>query len=89
MPAVRLTAWPTVAITMGYNNAIDGHYERLTRPCVEAHRNQQVQGRSHNFAAGCSEQEKLSEVLHRVDEDSLSQLIRDHEAGRLDEICKK
>jgi hypothetical protein len=43
----------------------------------------------HNFAAGCSEQEKLSEVLHRVDEDSLSQLIRDHEAGRLDEICKK
>jgi hypothetical protein len=42
-----------------------------------------------SFASGCSEQETLSEVLHKLDEDSLSQLIRDHEAGWLQEICRK
>jgi len=32
--------------------------------------------------------DKLSDVLHRLDEPSLSKLIRDHEAGKLDQICK-
>ena len=32
--------------------------------------------------------DKLSDVLHRLDEPSLSKLIRDHEEGKLDEICK-
>ncbi len=40
-----------------------------------------------NFAAGAGDHEKLSDVLHRLDEHSLSQLRRDHEAGRLHEIA--
>ena len=41
-----------------------------------------------DFAPGCADDEKLSDVLHRLDEPSLSKLIRDHEAGKLEEICK-
>ena len=39
-----------------------------------------------SFAAGADDHEKLSDVLHRLDEHSLSQLRRDHDAGRLHEI---
>ena len=35
------------------------------------------------FAAGCPDQMKLSEALHKMDEPSLSKLRRDHEAGKL------
>lgn len=42
-----------------------------------------------SFADGADDREKLSDVLHRLNEHSLSQLVRDHEAGRLEEICKK
>ena len=42
-----------------------------------------------NFAEGCGDNEKLSDVLHKLDEPSLSHLVRDHEAGRLEEICQK
>jgi hypothetical protein len=42
-----------------------------------------------SFAKGSADDEKLSGVLHRLDEPSLSHLIRDHEAGRLHEICAK
>jgi hypothetical protein len=35
------------------------------------------------FAAGYPETEKLSEVLHQLNETSLSQLRRDHETGHL------
>jgi hypothetical protein len=38
------------------------------------------------FAPGLSHQDKLSDVLHRLDETSLSKLLRDHDAGRLLEI---
>lgn len=41
------------------------------------------------FAKGCDDHEKLSEVLQKLDEPSLSSLIRDHEGGRLEEICRK
>ncbi len=41
-----------------------------------------------DFAKGCSDNERLSSVLHRLDEPSLSQLIRDHGAGRLSDICR-
>jgi hypothetical protein len=41
------------------------------------------------FANGCDENEKLSDVLHKLDERSLSSLIRDHEGRRLEEICRK
>ena len=35
------------------------------------------------FAAGYPDTEKLSEVLHQLNETSLSQLRRDHETGHL------
>jgi hypothetical protein len=41
-----------------------------------------VYGKS--FAAGYAETEKLSEVLLKLNETSLSQLRRDHETGHLD-----
>jgi hypothetical protein len=39
------------------------------------------------FAPGCADHAKLSDVLAKFDELSLDQLIRDHEAGKLDQIC--
>ena len=39
------------------------------------------------FAAGCKDDDKLTDVLHKLDEPSLSHLIRDHEAGYLEQIC--
>jgi len=39
------------------------------------------------FAAGCADNAKLSDVLARLDESSLSHLHRDHEAGYLQHIC--
>jgi hypothetical protein len=39
-----------------------------------------------NFAKGCSDDEKLSDVLHKLDEPSLSHLIRDHDVGKLEQI---
>jgi hypothetical protein len=39
------------------------------------------------FAEGCADDEKLSDILHKLDEPSLSHLVRDHEAGKLDQIC--
>jgi hypothetical protein len=38
----------------------------------------------HSFAAGYPETEKLSEVLPKLNETSLSQLRRDHETGHLE-----
>jgi hypothetical protein len=40
------------------------------------------------FAKNCSDTEKLSDVLHKLDERSLSKLIADHEWDRLEQICK-
>ena len=39
------------------------------------------------FASGCADAAKLSDVLDKLDESSLSHLIRDHEAGYLEQIC--
>ena len=42
--------------------------------------------RSHygsDFAAGCSESDRLTDVLDQLDEGSLKKLARDYEAGRL------
>jgi hypothetical protein len=39
-----------------------------------------------SFAKGCGDDEKLSDVLHRLDEPSLRHLIRDDENGQLNEI---
>ena len=36
------------------------------------------------FAPGCSETDKLSDVLHKLDEPSLSALVHDHEHGHLE-----
>jgi hypothetical protein len=40
-----------------------------------------------DFAKGCADNEKLSDVLHRIDEPSLSKLVRDEEAGKLKQVC--
>ncbi len=40
------------------------------------------------FASGCRDEEKLSDVLAKLDETSLSHLIRDQESGRLERICR-
>jgi len=37
-----------------------------------------------HFAKGCADDEKLSDVLHKLDEPSLSALVEDHEAGTLE-----
>ena len=39
------------------------------------------------FAPGCADHAKLSDVVRKLDELSLSHLIRDHEAGKLEQIC--
>jgi hypothetical protein len=40
------------------------------------------------FASGCADDVKLSDVLTKLDETSLSHLIRDHEAGELEQVCR-
>jgi hypothetical protein len=40
------------------------------------------------FAPGFVDHAKLSDVLAKLDESSLTQLIRDHEAGKLELICR-
>jgi hypothetical protein len=40
------------------------------------------------FAKGCADDDTLGDVLHKLDEPSLSHLIRDHEAGDLEQICR-
>lgn len=42
-----------------------------------------------SFALGCRDDEKLSDVLHKMDEYSLNGLLRDHQRGKLDEICQQ
>ena len=41
-----------------------------------------------DFAKGCADDENLSDIIATLDESSLSQLIRDHEAGKLEQICR-
>jgi hypothetical protein len=40
------------------------------------------------FAAGCGDDQKLSDVLHKLDDTTLSHLVRDYEAGYLHQICR-
>ena len=35
----------------------------------------------------CGDDEKLSDILHKLDEPSLSKLVRDHEGGKLEAVC--
>ena len=37
-----------------------------------------------HFAKGCADDHKLCDVLHKLDEPSLSALVEDHEAGTLE-----
>jgi hypothetical protein len=41
-----------------------------------------------HFAEGCRDDEKLSDVLHKMDKPSLRKLLHDYERGKLDEICR-
>ncbi len=38
------------------------------------------------FAKGCADDEKLSDALDKLDEPSLSNLVHDHDAGKLEQI---
>ena len=42
-----------------------------------------------SFAPHCADDERLSDVLLKLDKASKSQLIRDHEAGKLKRFCKE
>ena len=42
-----------------------------------------------HFAKGCADDEKLSDVLHKLDEPSLSKLVGDHQDGKLERICSE
>ena len=42
-----------------------------------------------HFAGGCLDDEKLSDVLHKMDTRSLSKLLRDRVRGKLDQICRQ
>jgi hypothetical protein len=39
------------------------------------------------FAEGCRDDEKLGDALNKPDEPSLSKLVLDHTAGKLEGIC--
>jgi hypothetical protein len=71
-------ASPSPQIPLATANLIDGgrkHGNTLIRTLRKTY--------GPSFAADCKDDEKLSDVLHKLDETSLSQLIRDHEAGHL------
>ncbi|WP_315706176.1 MULTISPECIES: hypothetical protein [unclassified Bradyrhizobium] len=40
------------------------------------------------FAKGAADSDRLADVLHRIDEESLSQLVHHHERGELDDKIK-
>ena len=42
-----------------------------------------------NFAAGCRDDEKLGDVLHKMDTRSLGKLLHDRVRGKLDQICRR
>jgi hypothetical protein len=42
-----------------------------------------VVAKARRFAKGCTDDEKLSEALAKLDKASLSKLVRDHKAGML------
>ncbi len=42
-----------------------------------------------DFAYGCADTDKLGDVLHKLDEPSLSKLVRDLEGGKLENICRE
>lgn len=42
-----------------------------------------------HFAEGCPDDDKLSDVLHKMDEPPLSKLVHDHHAGKLEGICQQ
>jgi hypothetical protein len=42
-----------------------------------------------HFAQGCADTEKLSAVLQKLDEPSLSTLVHDHDTGKLEQICRE
>lgn len=41
------------------------------------------------FAKGWHDNEKLDDVLQTLDEPSLTKLLRDHEVGGLQQICRE
>jgi len=42
-----------------------------------------------SFAPHCADNEKLRDVLPKLDAPSLTQLVRDYKSGKLAEICRE
>ena len=42
-----------------------------------------------DFASGCADSDTLGDILERLEEPSLSKLVRDEEAGKLERICRE
>jgi hypothetical protein len=42
-----------------------------------------------DFAYGCADSDTLGDILQRLDEPSLNKLLRDEEAGKLEQICRE
>jgi hypothetical protein len=42
-----------------------------------------------HFAEGCGDDEKLRDVLYKMDGSSLSTLLHDHRHGKLEQICRQ
>jgi hypothetical protein len=40
------------------------------------------------FGKGCGDNERLSDVLHKLDEGSLRELVKDDEVGRLEQSAR-
>jgi hypothetical protein len=40
------------------------------------------------FGKGCGDNETLSNVLHKLEEGSLSELVKDHDSGKLEQVSR-
>jgi hypothetical protein len=40
------------------------------------------------FGKGCGDNERLGDVLKKIDEGSLSELVKDDEAGKLEQVSR-
>ena len=84
----------------GWNQTQSSSLPSRLQPTSGQERGNQPKAREHlvstlrriygpSFAAGESESAKLSDVLAKLHETSLTQLIKDHESGGLDEKVRK
>jgi hypothetical protein len=72
--------------------AIEGRHRDKTGEISRKHGNTLVGTLRKHYGSGFAkvwgDREKLSYVLQKFDEPSLSHLLRDHEVGALEQICR-